>query len=289
VTLDRVVKRNYTNLFPTVFLSRQLDTNHVLNLSYSRRIDRPNYQDLNPFRFYLDQFTYQEGNPFLRPQMTHSVQLTHVFKNAFSTSLGYSRTTDLIVREVPGQNAERNETFVMTQNLGKQSNLNLTLSVPLPVTKWWNVQSNATVLYNRIKTDYLDARYDVEFVSYNAFVANNFTLGKGLTGELSGWYNSAGIYGFFRNQPMGGFSLGVQKQMLNKKGSLRLNVNDPLWLNMFRGSTNFQDINFRIRSRWESRQVRATFTYRFGNQNVRGARQRQSATSAEQSRVQSAN
>ncbi|WP_266364285.1 outer membrane beta-barrel protein [Tellurirhabdus rosea] len=289
VTMKKVVERNYTNLFPTVFLSRQLDTNNVLNLSYSRRIDRPNYQDLNPFRFYLDQYTYQEGNPFLQPQMTHSLQLTHVFKSAFSTSLGYSRTTDLIVREVPGQNAERNETFVMTQNLGKQSNVNLTVSFPMPVTKWWNVQTNFTVLYNHIKTDYLDARYDVDFVSYNGYIANNLTLGKGVTGEISGWYNSAGLYGFFKSRPQGGFALGVQKQVLNKKGTIRLNVNDPLWLNMFRGRTNYQDINFRIMSRWESRQVRATFTYRFGNQNVKAARQRQSATSAEQSRVQANN
>lgn len=289
VTLKKVVERNYTNLFPTVFLSRQLDTNNVLNFSYSRRIDRPNYQDLNPFRFYLDQFTYQEGNPFLRPQMTHSLQLSHVFKSAFSTTLGYSRTTDVIIREVPGQNAERNETFVMAQNLGRQDNLNLTLSFPLTVAKWWTVQSNLTGIYNRIKTDYLDARYDVSFLTFNGYVANNFVLGKGVTGELAGWYNSASIYGFFKARPMGGFSLGMQKPVLNKKGTIRLNVNDPLWLNMFRASTNYQDINFRLMSRWESRQIRATFTYRFGNQNVKAARQRQSATSAEQNRVQTNN
>jgi hypothetical protein len=83
---DRGVFREYVNLFPTVFLSRQLDTNHVLNFSYSRRIDRPNYQDLNPFRFYLDRFTYQQGNPYLQPQYTNSFQLTHVYKAPFSTS-----------------------------------------------------------------------------------------------------------------------------------------------------------------------------------------------------------
>ncbi len=86
VTIDSVVSRNYLNLFPTFFLSRQLDTNHVLNLSYSRRIDRPNYQDLNPFKFYLDPITFQVGNPYLRPQYTHSWQLTHVYKGSFSTS-----------------------------------------------------------------------------------------------------------------------------------------------------------------------------------------------------------
>jgi hypothetical protein len=88
---------------------------------------------------------------------------------------------------------------------------------------------------------------------------------------------------------MGAFSLGVQKRVLDGKGTLRVNVNDPFWINKFRGSAQYQDINLKMQSRWESRQVRATFTYRFGNQNVKAARQRQSATSAEQNRVQSNN
>ena len=286
---NKRVFREYVNLFPTLFLSRQLDTNHVLNFSYSRRIDRPNYQDLNPFRFYLDRFTYQEGNPYLQPQYTNSFQVTHVFKGAFSTSLGYSRIQDVIVREVPGQVKERNETFVMANNLDKQDNLNLTLSFPVPIRKWWTIQNNVTVLYNQYNTVYLDQVYNVDVVSWNAYMANNFVLGKGLTGELAGWYNSAGLYGFFRSQPMGGFSLGVQKQLFNNKGNVKVNVNDPLWLNRFRGSTEFEQINFRIHSRWESRVARVTFTYNFGNQQVKAARQRTTGTEAERNRAGSGN
>ncbi len=282
---NKRVFREYVNLFPTLFVSRQLDTNHVLNLSYSRRIDRPNYQDLNPFRFYLDRYTYQQGNPYLQPQYTNSFQLTHVYKGAFSTSLGYSRIQDVIVREVPGQVLERNETFVMANNLNTQDNLNLTLSFPVPIRKWWTIQNNVTVLYNQYNTVYLDEVYNVDVVSWNAYMANNFVLGKGLTGELAGWYNSAGLYGFFRSQPMGGFSLGVQKQLFNKKGNVKVNVNDPLWLNRFRGRTEFEQINFRIHSRWESRVARVTFTYNFGNQQVKAARQRTTGTEAERNRA----
>ena len=94
ITMNQRIERNYLNLFPTLFLSRKLDTNNVLNLSYSRRIDRPNYQNLNPFRFYLDPYTYQEGNPYLRPQFTNSFQLTHVYKSKFSTTLAPSYPWD---------------------------------------------------------------------------------------------------------------------------------------------------------------------------------------------------
>ncbi len=286
---NQPVFREYVNLFPTLFVSRQLDTNNVLNFSYSRRIDRPNYQDLNPFIFYLDRFTYQQGNPYLRPQYTNAFQLTHVYKGAFSTSLGYNRTHDVIMREVPGQLPEQNTTFVMADNLETQDNLNLTLSFPLPIRKWWTIQNNVTVHYNQLNTVHLDAVYKVDVVAWNAYMANNFVLGKGLTGELAGWYNSAGLYGFFRSQPMGGFSLGVQKQLFNNKGNVKLNVNDPLWLNQFRGSTEYEQINFRIRSRWESRVARVTFTYNFGNQQVKAARQRTTGTEAERNRAGSGN
>lgn len=285
VTLNRVVTRNYVNLFPTLHLSQKLDTNNVLNFSYSRRIDRPSYQDLNPFRYYLDKYTYKEGNPYLRPQLTHALEVTHVFKGAFSTALGYSRTNDVILQEVPGQNPEDSTTFVMTQNLKLQQNVNLTLSFPVPVRKWWTMQNNISMIYSNLNADYRGGKLDIRFFTYNVYTSNNFTLGKGLTAELAAWYNAPSVYGVYRSQPQGAFSLGVQKRVMEGKGTLRVNVNDPFWLNQFRGSTNYQDINFKIRSRWESRVVRATFTYRFGNQNVKAARQRQSATSAEQNRA----
>jgi hypothetical protein len=285
VTLNKIVDQDYINLFPTFFLSRQLDTSNVLNLSYSRRIDRPNYQDLNPFVFYLDPYTYQQGNPYLRPQYTHSMQLTHVYKGSFSTTLGYSRTTDVIVREVPGQIPEKKIAFVTADNLATQDNVNLTLSFPLPVTKWWMMQNNLTVMYSKYNSPYLGEQYSMDVVAWNAYVSNSFTLGKGFSAELAGWYNSAGLYGFFANQAMGAFSVGVQKSLFQKKGTLKLNINDPFWLNQFRGSTQYQDINFTIRSRWESRIARLTFTYNFGNQNVKAARQRSTSTEAERNRA----
>ncbi|WP_345239402.1 outer membrane beta-barrel protein [Nibrella saemangeumensis] len=285
VTLNKIVDRNYLNLFPTLFVSRQIDTNNVLNLSYSRRIDRPNYQNLNPFVFYLDPYTYQQGNPYLKPQFTNSIQLTHVYKGAFSTSLSYSRTNDVIVNEVPGQIAEKNITYVTSDNLATQDNVSLTLSFPVRVSKWWNMQNNVTGYYNKFQSPYLGAQYNVDFVAFNLYSSHNFVLGKGISAELSGWYNSAGVFGFYRYQPQGAFSIGVQKSVLDKKGTLKLNINDPFWLNQFKGRANYQDINFAVNARWESRIVRATFTYRFGNQNVKAARQRSTSTEAERNRA----
>lgn len=289
LTLNQRVDRNYLNLFPTLFLSRQLDTNNVFNLSYSRRIDRPSYENLNPFVFYLDPYTYQKGNPFLKPQYTNSLELTHVYKGSISTTLGFSRTTDFINSETPRQIASQNITYITPENLGTQDNVNLNISFPIPVAKWWTIQNNVTVYYQHYNTFYSGQPYDVKFTAYNLYSSNNFTISKLWSAELSGWYNSAAQYGFYRAQPMGAFSVGVQKKMLDNKGSLKLNVNDPFWLNHFNGIAKVQDIDFRVQSRWESRRVSLTFTYRFGNQNVKTARDRNSATSAEQGRVKGGN
>lgn len=285
ITLSQTVDRNYLNLFPTLFLSRQLDTNNVLNLSYSRRIDRPDYQNLNPFVFFLDPYTYQQGNPFLRPQYTNSVELTHVFKNAFTTTLNYSRTTDFINRETPRQIPEKNITYVIAENQGSMDNVSLNVSFPIRIAKWWQVQNNLSGYYQHYQTYYSGTLYDVKLVAYNLYTSNNLTFSKTLSGEVAGWYNSASQYGFYRAQPMGGFSLGVQKKFMDGKSNLKLNVSDPFWLNKFNGRAVVQDIDFRVKSRWESRRIMLTFSYRFGNQNVKGARERSSATSAEQKRA----
>ena len=285
VTLNQKRDRNYVNLFPSIFLSNQLDTNNVINLSYSRRIDRPNYQSLNPFEFYLDPYTFQKGNPNLKPQYTNSFQLVHVYKNFINTTFAYSRIKDMIADELPQQIASENKTFVTSDNLDNQDNFSLTVSVPIPIRKWWNLQTNFTGVYNHYKSFYLEEQLEIKQASWNMYANNQFTLKKGWSAEISGWYNSRAFYGLYAAKPMGMVNAGIQKSIWNKKGSIRLNVNDIFWTNRFNGRALYKDIDFAVRSEWPSRQFRITFTYSFGNQNVKGARQRNTGSDDLQKRA----
>jgi hypothetical protein len=164
-------------------------------------------------------------------------------------SVGQGRPETVLlghIDTVPGQIPDKNITYVMAANLATQDNVNLTVSFPVPVRNWWTMQNNFTVFYNKYNSPYLGSQYNVDVVAWNAYVSNNFVLGKGFSAELAGWYNSAGLYGFFKSLPQGAFSVGLQKQVMQKKGTLKLNVNDPFWWNRFRGSTNYGDINFKI-------------------------------------------
>lgn len=274
VTLNQIKDKNYINLFPSIFVSNQLDTNNVLNVSYSRRIGRPNYQSLNPFEFYLDPYTFQRGNPNLKPQYTNSFQLVHVYKSFLSTTLAYSRIKDMIADELPQQIASENKTFVTSDNLDNQDNVSLTVSMPIPVRKWWNIQANFTGVYNYYNSIYLGQTLKISQVTWNMYAANQFTLKKGWSAEVSGWYNSRAYYGLYAAKPMGMLNAGVQKTLFEKKITVRINVDDIFWTNKFRGRALYKDIDFNVQSQWPSRQFRISLSYSFGNQNIKGARQR---------------
>jgi hypothetical protein len=284
VTLNKVNDRNYLNFFPSVFLSHTLDSNNVLNLSYSYRLDRPNYQSLNPFEYYLDPYTFQRGNPNLRPQYTHSFQLVHVFKSFLNTTLAYSRITDLIANEVPQLVPEKNITYVTNENLDNQNYVSLIVSAPIPVTKWWTLQLNATGTYHQFKTFYRNAPYDVSVYTYNLYGNNTVRLPKEWSVEFGGWLDGPSIHGLIRTSLMGSPTIGVQKSFWSKKANIKVNVQDPFAWNRFKGETHFEDINLNIYSRWPNRQVRVAFSYRFGNQNVK-ARQRSTGSDDLQQRV----
>jgi hypothetical protein len=289
ITLNQIRDRNYVNLFPSIFLSNQLDTNNVLNISYSRRIDRPNYQSLNPFEFYLDPYTFQRGNPNLKPQYTNSFQVVHVYKSFLSTTLAYSRIKDMIAGELPQQIASENKTYVTSDNLDNQDHVSLTVSLPIPVTKWWNVQTNFTGVYNHYKSYYLDQQLEIKQVTWNMYASNQFTIKKGWSAEISGWYNSRAFYGLYAAKPMGMLNAGIQKTFLEKKLTVRVNVDDIFWTNRFRGRALYKDIDFNVRSQWPSRQFRVSLSYSFGNQNVKGARQRNTGSDDLQQRARGGN
>jgi hypothetical protein len=296
--------RNYTNLFPSFYLTHVANEKNTFNFNYSRRIDRPDYQSLNPFIFFLDPYTYELGNEKLRAQLTDAVELSHTFKGSIITSLGYSFTNDYTNQVVknavnepeilkrleeynnaPGVIIPENVSFAMRENIGTRQNINMSVSFPVKVNKWWSMNNNATAFYNIFKGQLMGDELDVKNLSYNFFTSQNFTMKRGWSGEASMWYNSKGIDGTFVGQAIYAINAGVAKSLWDKKGTFRLTVNDVFATARWRGETNFGGVRMTIANRWDSRGIRASLVYRFGNQNVKGARNRQTATSAEQNRV----
>lgn len=294
-----LLDRHYTNFFPSVFFRQKLAKNHQLGYSFSRRIDRPSYEDLNPFLFFLDPYTYQRGNELLQPQYTNAVEVSHTYKESITTTINYSRTEG-IMTQVLEQNNALKTTNVTKINIGYVENLGISFSVPMPITKWWfsntyfNLYNNhyvgeipkTTIESNGTSTTIYQP-FDARATSYSANMTHQFTLPRKYSVELSGWYLSPFIEGQLAGNPMGAVSFGIQKKMMNDKASIKLNINDIFWTQHFSGTFLFNDINVQLRNKWESRVVRINFSYRFGNSKIAGARQRNTGLEDEKNRVKS--
>ncbi|MEM6735040.1 MAG: TonB-dependent receptor [Bacteroidota bacterium] len=282
---DKVV-RNYTDFFPSAGITYSLNKLNTVGVSYSRRIDRPNYQDLNPFEFRLDELSFQKGNPFLRPQYSNTFGFTHTYKGTLSSSLSYTVIDDIStqITEAAGENSAR----LIFVNLARQTNLGLTVSYPFSITKWWNVYATATGYRLHNKANIEGDVIDLTTVSMNGYAQNTFTLPKGFQMEISGWYDAPAIWeGNWTTDSQWDISAGVSKQLFKKKGNLKVSISDIFLTNPWSGESNFGVLEMTGRGRWESRQVRINFSYTLGNSQIKGARKRKTGMEEESSRVNS--
>ncbi|HEV8284426.1 MAG TPA: TonB-dependent receptor [Chitinophagaceae bacterium] len=290
VTNDSTFKRDFTNLFPSAFISYAINPKNSITVSYSRRITRPNYQDLNPFTYFLDSLSYRQGNPYLLPQFTHNIELSHSYKGKLITTLNYNNTTD-VISQIFKQNSQTKIVYFTADNVAKFTNMGISITAPIPIAKWWNTNLFTNVYRNHYKGIYNGAPLDKAYTSFNANFSNTFTIKQGFSLELSGFYRAKGLDQLTISEPIYQMSLGGQKNILKNKATIRLNIRDPFAWQQYRGVIEYGNIYAKIRNKFDARQVTATFTYRFGKNNQQNPppRRRNSATQDEQNRVGSAN
>jgi iron complex outermembrane recepter protein len=265
---DSMFSKSYGNLFPTVFVSYNANKNNQFGLSLGRRIQRPAYQDLNPFLFFIDEYTYQSGNPFIRPQFTNNVELTHTFKSWLTTTLNYNHTKDYhmetFTQEQSSATSNGYATIVRRGNIGKVDAAGVAISANVPVAKWWNAMLYSNLNYSRFYGELYGENLDLSAANVLFNVNNQFRFSKGWGAELSGFYRTRGVEGQIMIQPMGQTSAGISKQIMKGKGTVKLNVRDMFYTNRVKGEINFKTTEAHFENFRDSRVANFTFTYRFG-------------------------
>jgi outer membrane receptor protein involved in Fe transport len=284
-TTGKEVLRTYSDLFPSVQVNYVHSANHNLGLAYSKRIQRPNYQTLNPFVYFLDQYGYVVGNPYLNPQYSHSLDLTYVFKGRYIVQLGATRINDVIAQAILPDTANK-AVYETSENLDRQQMYRLTVNAPLTITKWWRSNTNVNGVYMSFQSDdlkgqVLDASQVFVLINSN----HSFNFGKGFSGELVAKYTSPLVYGTLKLRSEYGFDLGIGKTILNKKGNVKLSMNDVLNTRQLKVSSVYPGLDYAIRQKMETRVARLTFTYRFGNSNIKSQRARATGVESEQGRL----
>lgn len=286
VSYDSSINKNYTDLFPSAALTFNKNPMSQFGVTYSRRIDRPAYQDLNPFEFKLNDYTFMKGNTQLRPQYTNSFGLTHTYKYKLNTQLNYSHVKDIFT-QLP-DTTEKSKSFLTKKNLATQDIVSLNISYPYQ-KKWYSFFVNVNSYYSIYKANFGggDRNINLDVFALSFYMQNSFTLGKGFKAELSGFYTSPTIWqGTFKSIAMYSIDGGLQKNILKGKGMLKASVSDIFHLMKWKGNTNFSGQFNEASGRWESRQFKLNFTYRFGNAQVKAARQRKTSIEDENKRTQ---
>ena len=285
VTTGQKFDRHYTQLFPTAFIQFKPSDKNSFVLNYGRRIQRPNYQDLNPFILFLDKYTFEQGNPNLQPQFAHNIELTHSYKGFLNTTLNYTKTNN-IINDVLEQNTDRNETYVKKDNIAKQRQYGISVSASGSVKKWWtpNLWAN---LYNNQFEGIINGDYvKTGATTLQANLQNQFKLGKTLSAELSGYFNSGGVQGVFRIKSFGMINMGISQQVFKGKGTFRLTGRDVFRTQKIKGEIKYGSVDAAFQQRRDSRQVALGFTYRFAKGKMNNNQKRKTGgANEEQSRI----
>jgi hypothetical protein len=275
---------SYLQFFPGVFLNYKVTAEKTIGVSISRRIDRPNYSQLNPFRFFLDPSTYSSGNPSLRPQLTWSYELSYTLKQ-LNFTLGYSHTKQNFTIVIRPSETEDKVTVQIPVNLATYDYYGLTVSAPIRFTKWWNSINNANVYYGHYNGNLANTQLDNGTPAANLSTNNNFTFRKGWSAELNASVNSGGQYGFMIMDPQWQLGAGVQKTIMKNKGTVRFNITDIFWTGLPRAVVEFSNYIEHWHAQRETRVANLSFTYRFGRNTVAAARRRTTASEEERRRA----
>ena len=258
---DSAFNKSYTGLFPTMFAGYKLNNKNQFGFSYGRRISRPDYESLNPFIFFIDKYTFEAGNPFLKPMYANVFELSHTYNKFLTSNLNYTHSKDMF-NEYFEQSGYA--TIVKQNNYGSIDDISFSLNAELKPTKWWTMMPYAEFNYNKVNSQLYGFVLNTSGTGFSSNLNNQFTFKKGWSAELSGFYRSTMKRGQFEIGSMKQISTGISKQILKKKGSLKLNVADIFNSGKQKGLVNIQNTVAAFTQTRDSRNVGITFNYRFG-------------------------
>jgi hypothetical protein len=281
---ENAVDRSYGDFFPSVFVSHKINDNNLLQFSYGRRITRPTFNELAPFVFFMDPYTYTSGNADLLPTYTHSIKGDYSFKN-FIFSLQFSHDNNAIFRFQPEYDPQTNVMVLRTDNVDRRETVSLLITLPFQVTDWWEMQNNLSGNWQRISTQLESFEYRRDQNGFQFNTTQTFRLPKKYTIELSGFYVSPSVNGYFNWLSRGFVNMGIQKEF-NNEGALRFSCNDIFETAQMRWeSQNETNFSFHGNIKFEKRIFTLTYTQKFGNKKIKGIRKRSVGSEEERRRV----
>lgn len=269
LALSTVNELEYFELFPSVYLLHTINENHSLAFDYSRKLQRPRYEDLNPFRTFINENIFYEGNPTLVPNFSNNFNLNYTLNQEFFFDF-YYRDNGNYISTLSFQDNENQVLRDITQNVLESTSYGLDFNYGKSITNNWYVYSYLSIFHEdetflALESDAFSATNEIN--GYYIDVTNYLTLSKDGTfkGELGLAYLSGFLAGSYTMSETTNLTMGLQKSIWNRRAELSLNFNDILGkANPWFSSKYLNQDNSYIAVE-ETQNVRLSFTYNFGN------------------------
>lgn len=268
--------RQYLRLFPSAFLNWKIDSLHALNVSYSRRIDRPDYGELNPFVLYTDPYNTFSGNPNLMPQMNHKIEVSHIFKGTYRTAISYMHMTSVFNGIVSVDDSTR----VMNtrlENLATYNVFTVEFTAEYSFTNWYTLSGTLLAFRDHYFGPVNGVDYSVIYYTGLVFLQNRISLKNDWGLEANFFCRSVNMNGIWRESPFSGLDIGVRKRFGDGRGSVSLNVSDVMQANYIDRRANYGNINISTTGKMDSRRVRLSVSWKLGRSEYERQQRRNSA------------
>lgn len=280
---------SYTQLFPSLAAQYHLSPKQDIGITLSRRIERPNYQQLNPFKYFIDKTTYREGYPYLKPASFYSVELSHTFNQRFVTTFTYGINKGVITEVIQPSETEDSITVQTNKNLEQMTFVGLSGAYPFQITKWWSNVTNVNIYYALYEGNIANTPLRNGAPTFDLNTNNTFLLPGNFSAELGLFYQARQVYGYMEVEPLWMLTAGVQKHLFNKKATIKLNVQDIFFKGYPRATSLYTGYREDFIAERETRVANISFIYRFGKNTVAPVRKRSGGAEDEKNRAASGN
>jgi iron complex outermembrane recepter protein len=212
---------------------------------------------------------------------------------AATISVNYARTDDYFTQitdqeEFVVNGSKTTRFFITNKNLAVKDQYGLSVNSPLPINKWWMGMVNIWVNRSVVKANLGgDRQINVAATGVGFWMQHTFDLGKSWSAEVSGWGNAGGLQGNFVNKSQAVMDIGVAKKLWDGDGTVKIAFSDVFKTARWASYTELGKLRMDMSGTWEGQQLRINFSYRFGNKNVKEARDRKSGLEDEKNRVKS--
>lgn len=258
--------RNYAQLFPSFNVQKAFSQNHVFTFAFNRRLDRPGYRQLNPFKFYLDPTTYRAGNPYLNPQFTWNTNITHIFKSKLINTFSASRTFKNITEVVYPSEADPKVTIQTDKNIYDYSELYHSITYQYQFFKRWSGMVNVLGFYGYYRGYIANTNLNKGNLGFNISTTQNVKIKDNWSLDANLQYNSGMLYGYMWIRPVSQTGMGITHTFMKKKASIKFNISDIFFTQNPKAHTAYVNYREQFIVKRETRVAMITFTYRAGQQ-----------------------